>query len=79
MSIKNLFRYEPKKEYDFTIQPTQNASTNQLEQDDTKQTIYDSIEKNLKYIESQYIIDFSMVWQCIMIICTNDSVLLCEI
>lgn len=54
MSIKNLFQYEPKKEYNFTIQETENKLNNNLQKEDIQQTVYNSIEHNLQYVKSQY-------------------------
>lgn len=54
MSIKTLFQYTPQKEYNFTIQETENASTQELKNDEIKQTIYNSIDQNLDYVKSKY-------------------------
>ncbi len=55
MNIKNFFQYTPSTKYTFNIQETQSVSeTEKLSKDEVKQSIYKSIDQNLKYVESKY-------------------------
>ncbi len=54
MNIKSLFKYEPQKEYNFTIEPTQVPPENSEKKEESDKTIYTSIEQNLEYIKTQY-------------------------
>ena len=54
MKLKTLFQYEPKKEYNFTIQSTQNIPNDPQKDDKTKQVVYNSLEQNLKYLRTEY-------------------------
>lgn len=54
MNIKSIFQYEPKKDYNFTIQPTETAPEHPIEKEESSQTIYKSLDQNLEYIKSQY-------------------------
>ena len=51
MSLKEMFKYEPNKEYNFTIhQPIKNEKSQKKE----KQKIYKSYNKNLEYMNIKY-------------------------
>ncbi len=54
MNIKSLFKYEPQKEYNFTIEETQNASNQEFKKEEIKQNVYNSIEQNLEFLKTQY-------------------------
>ena len=51
MNIKQIFKYRPKREYNFTLTPP--AKTNMPNQEENKD-ITNDISQNLKYIESKY-------------------------
>ena len=51
MNIKQIFKYRPKREYNFTLTPP--AKTNMPNQEENK-NITNDISQNLKYIESKY-------------------------
>lgn len=51
MNIKQIFKYRPKREYNFTLTPP--AKTNMTNQEENK-VITNDISQNLKYIESKY-------------------------
>ena len=51
MNIKQIFKYRPKREYNFTLKPP--AKTNMPNQEE-KKNITNDISQNLKYIESKY-------------------------
>ena len=52
--MKGLFKYKPKKEYDFNIQAIENASTQDLINENINEKVYNSISENLEYIKSKY-------------------------
>ena len=54
MNIKNLFKYEPNPEYNFTIEQVESASTQKLNPDKINQKIFSSIAANLEYLQSKY-------------------------
>lgn len=54
MSFKSLFKYEPQKQYNFSIQPTQSVSNEPKKQEKNTQTLYTAIEQNLKYLQTEY-------------------------
>lgn len=51
MNIKQIFKYRPKRKYNFTLTPP--AKTNMPNQEENKD-ITNDISQNLKYIESKY-------------------------
>ena len=51
MNIKQIFKYQPKRKYNFTLTPP--AKTNMPNQEENKD-ITNDISQNLKYIESKY-------------------------
>ena len=51
MNLKQIFKYRPKREYNFTLTPP--AKTNMPNQEENKD-ITNDISQNLKYIESKY-------------------------
>ena len=58
MNIKHLYKYEPKKDYKFTLEP-QNLKQDKSESSSDpspkeQQQIYSSIEQNLTYIKTTY-------------------------
>ena len=48
MSLKAMFKYEPNKEYNFTIQ--QSIKNEKSQKEDENQKIYKSYDKNLEYM-----------------------------
>jgi hypothetical protein len=48
MNIKKLFKYEPKPNYDFNIQSTENASVQDLSTDKTDKKVYSSLKKKFR-------------------------------
>lgn len=54
MSLKNLCKYEPKKSYNFTIEPILSDENQTFQKEEIKQTIYTSLDQNLDFVKSQY-------------------------
>lgn len=54
MSFKNLFKYEPQKEYNFTIEPTNQVPNAKLEETENSKTLNKNIDKNLDYMKNTY-------------------------
>ena len=52
MSLKAMFKYEPNKEYNFTIQ--QSIKNEKSQKEDENQKIYKSYDKNLEYMNIKY-------------------------
>ena len=75
MNIKKLFKYEPKQNYDFNIQSTENASVQDLSTDKTDQKVYSSLQKNLEFAQSKYnsLINSDIVIRHFSIICKNKQ------
>ena len=53
MDINKIYKYTPKKEYDFTIHPNLNIE-NESQENNEEKKIYTSIEKNLNYMKTAY-------------------------
>lgn len=49
-----IFKYEPKYDYDFTLQATENASTQKLKEVDDRQNVYKTLKENLNYMQTRY-------------------------
>ena len=73
MNIKNLFKYEPKKKYEFNIQSTENATVQNLENKEIKDIVSNSLEQNLKFLQSEYnlLINSDIVIRNFTLICKN--------
>lgn len=54
MNIKNLFKYKPQTEYDFSIQQSENAAIQQLNNEKIEEKVYNSIQENLEFMKSKY-------------------------
>ena len=54
MNIKNLFKYEPQKENNFTLESTQDIAIKPLEETEKVTHLYNSISENSKYMRSEY-------------------------
>ena len=75
MNIKKLFKYEPKQNYDFNIQSTENASVQDLSTDKTDQKVYSSLQKNLEFAQFKYnsLINSDIIIRHFSIICKNKE------
>ena len=54
MNFKNLFKYTPKEEYDFTLSSNQDMSVESYPKNSSSKPIYSHIDQNLKYLKSEY-------------------------
>ena len=54
MNFKTFFKYEPKVEHDFTLESTQDVSINPIPEGNMNQKVFNSIEKNIEYMKSEY-------------------------
>ena len=75
MNIKKLFKYEPKEEYDFNIQSTENASVQDLNTEKTDKSVYSSLQKNLEFAQFKYnsLINSDIIIRHFSIICKNKE------
>lgn len=75
MNIKKLFKYEAKAEYDFNIQQSENAIVQELDKEEIKEKIYDSIQKNQEYLQSKYnfLINSDIIIRNFSLICKNKE------
>ena len=74
MNIKKIFKYQPHQEYDFNIQTTENASVQDINSEKIREEVYDSVNKNLEFIQSKYntlinsdiiVRQFSLICKCL--------------
>ena len=57
MNIKDLYKYEPKKDYKFTLEPQklkQDQEKSESSSNQEQKKIYTSIDQNLTYIKTTY-------------------------
>lgn len=54
MKIKDLYKYSPQNNYNFTIEPEQIPKNNAKEEQKQDQEIYSNIEQNLTYMKTAY-------------------------
>ncbi len=51
MNFKNLFKYTPKRDYNFTLK---SVNSNDVTEHDSEKKISESYDLNLKYIKNKY-------------------------
>lgn len=75
MNIKQLFKYTYTPEYDFNIQSTENASTQDLNYEKIDEKIFNSLTKNLEYMQSKFstLINSDIVIRQFSLICKNKE------
>lgn len=73
MNIKNLFKYKPQAEYDFSIQQSENAAIQQLNNEKIEEKVYNSIQENLEFMKSKYnsLINNDIIIRDFFLICKN--------
>ena len=54
MKLTSMFKYSPQTEYNFDIQATENASSQNLETEQINEKVYSSIKQNLEYLQVKY-------------------------
>ena len=54
MNIKKILKYEPKIDYDFNIQTTENAIVQDLNSKKIEEKVFSSFKKNLEFIQSKF-------------------------
>ena len=54
MSISEIFKYQPKKEYHFSIEPTETIKNDTLETEQNTKKIYTSLQLNLDHMKTEY-------------------------
>ena len=75
MNIKSLFKYEPEQNYDFTIEATENASSQNFSSEKIQKTVQPSLEQNLQYLQYQYntLINSDIVIRPFSLVCKDDE------
>ena len=75
MNIKKIFKYEENHEYDFNIQQSENATVQQLDNEKIDEKVYESLQKNLEYMQSKYnaLINSDIVIRHFTLICKNKE------
>ena len=75
MNIKNLFKYKPQTEYDFSIQQSENAAIQQLNNEKIEEKVYNSIQENLEFMKSKYnsLINSDIIIRDFFLICKNKK------
>lgn len=54
MNIRDLYKYQPKNDYQFTIEPQELKKNNSKTSQKQEQTLYSNIKQNLEYMKSTY-------------------------
>ena len=75
MNFTQLFKYNPPKNYEFTIQQTENASSQELNPEKITECVYNSISENLKFINYKYntLINSDIIIRNFSLICKNKT------